>query len=94
MIVQVVGEISAALMLSKILASDSEGRKNGDLLTTLAGTMGWHLLACHLDFQLAFAARLVLSGIHLSNGLALLKTIVIECQLPSVQKYSIDVTDS
>ena len=94
MIVQVVGEISAALMLSKILASDSEGRKSGGLSTTLAGTMGWHLLACHVDFQLAFSAPSVLSGIHLSNGLAPLKMIVIECQLPSVQKYSIDVTHS
>ena len=94
MIVQVVGEISAALMLSKILSSDSEGRRNRGLFTTLAGTMGWHLLACHLDFQLVFAARSVLSRIHLSNGLAPLKMIVIECQLPSVQKYSIDVTHS
>jgi len=93
-IVQVVGEISAALMLSKILASDSEGRKNSDLLTTLAGTMGRHLLACHLDFQPTFAARSVLSVIHLSDGLAPLKMIVIECQLPSIQKYSIDVTHS
>jgi len=93
-IVQVVGEISAALMLSKILASVSEGRKNSGLLTTLAGTMGWHLLACHLDFQLAFAARSVLSGVHLSNGLAPLNMIFLECQLPSVQKYSIDVTHS
>jgi len=92
--VQVVGEISAASILSKILASDLEGRKNGGLLTTLAGTMGWHLLACHLDFQHSFAARSMLSVIHLSNGLAPLKMIVIECQLPSIQKYSIDVTHS
>ena len=94
MIVQVVSEISAALMLSKIITFDSEGRKSSGLLTTLAGTMGWYLLACHLDFQLAFAARSVLSGIHLSNGFAPLKMIVLEYQLPSIQKYSIDVTHS